>query len=61
VLELQPMAEWGAIADKDLDLLQYADTPADAFELLRDHLIAHHLEPKTGQEAVAPGIAKTRG
>jgi uncharacterized protein (TIGR00730 family) len=61
VLELQPMAEWGAIADKDLDLLQYADTPAEAFELLRDHLIAHHLEPKTGQEAVAPGIAKTRG
>jgi uncharacterized protein (TIGR00730 family) len=61
VLDLKPMAEWGAIAEKDLELLHYADTPADAFEHLRDHLIAHHLEPATPQEAAAPGIAKTRG
>jgi len=61
VLDLQPMAEWGAIAEKDLELLHYADTPADAFQHLRDHLIAHHLEPTTAQEASAPGIAKTRG
>ena len=57
----KPMAEWGAIAEKDLELLHYADTPADAFEHLRAHLIAHHLEPATEQEAAAPGIAKTRG
>ena len=61
VLDLKPMAEWGAIAEKDLELLHYADTPVDAFEHLRDHLIAHHLEPATRQEAAAPGIAKTRG
>src|SRR3954453_24043514 len=61
VLNLQPMAEWGAIADSDLGLLQYADSPAEAFELLRDHLIAHHLEPATAREAATPGIAKTRG
>jgi uncharacterized protein (TIGR00730 family) len=61
VLDLKPMAEWGAIAEKDLELLHYADTPADAFEHLRDHLIANHLEPATGQEVTAPGIAKTRG
>jgi uncharacterized protein (TIGR00730 family) len=61
VLDLKPMAEWGAIAEKDLELLHYADTPADAFEHLRDHLIAHHLEPATEQESKAPGIAKTRG
>src|SRR5690349_11620434 len=61
VLTLQPMAEWGAIADHDVDLLRYADSPADAFEHLRDHLIAHHLEPHTEQEAATPGIAKTRG
>jgi uncharacterized protein (TIGR00730 family) len=61
VLDLKPMAEWGAIAEKDLELLHYADTPADAFEHLRDHLIAHHLEPPTEQEAATPGIAKTRG
>ena len=39
VLDLKPMAEWGAIAEKDLELLHYADTPADAFEQLREHLI----------------------
>jgi len=61
VLDLKPMAEWGAIAEKDLELLHYADTPADAFEHLRDHLIANHLEPMTAQEAATPGIAKTRG
>ena len=61
VLNLKPMAEWGAIAEQDLELLTYADTPSDAFDLLRDHLIAHHLEPATAQEAAAPGIAKTRG
>jgi uncharacterized protein (TIGR00730 family) len=60
VLDFKPMAEWGAIAEKDLELMHFADTPADAFQLVRDHLIAHHLEP-TEQEAQAPGIAKTRG
>src|SRR6058998_3722531 len=47
VLEFQTMLEWGAIANKDLDLLQRSDTPADAFELLRAHLVTHHLEPAT--------------
>ena len=61
VLTLKPMAEWGAIADHDIDLLRYADSPSDAFEYLRGHLIAHHLEPASEQEAAAPGIAKTRG
>jgi predicted Rossmann-fold nucleotide-binding protein len=61
VLDLKPMAEWGAIAEKDLELLHYADTPAAAFECLRDHLVEHHLDPQTDQEAAAPGIAKTRG
>jgi uncharacterized protein (TIGR00730 family) len=61
VLSFGPMAEWGAIAQADLDLLQRADSPSDAFERLQGHLIAHHLEPTTAQEAAAPGIAKTRG
>ncbi len=61
VLDFKPMEEWGAIAEHDMDLFHFADTPTDAFERLRDHLIAHHLEPGTEQEAAAPGIAKTRG
>jgi len=61
VIDLKPMAEWGAIAEKDVELLDFADTPGDAFEQLRAHLITHHLEPPHPQEAAAPGIAKTRG
>ena len=61
VLSLRPMAEWGAIADQDLDLLHHADSPSQAFDYLRDHLVAHHLEPATQQETDAPGIAKTKG
>jgi len=61
VLNLPPMAEWGAIAEHDLTLLTHADTPTEAFHCLRDHLVAHHLEPATEQETEAPGIAKTKG
>src|SRR6476620_272043 len=42
ILNFGPMSEWGAIAEQDLELLQYADTPSEAFECLRDHLIEHH-------------------
>ena len=59
VLNVKPMAEWGAIADKDIELLHYADTPADAFNQLRRHLEAHHIEPD--KPAKAPGLAITRG
>jgi uncharacterized protein (TIGR00730 family) len=61
VLRLEPMSEWGAIAEQDLELLHYAETPSDAFEQLRTHLITQHLEPASPQEAAAPGIARTRG
>src|SRR5437667_5618100 len=60
VLNFKPMAEWGAIAEKALELLRYAETPADAFEQLRSHLVEHHLEPSDGP-AKAPGLAVTRG
>jgi uncharacterized protein (TIGR00730 family) len=60
ILQLEPMEDWGAIGDEDLDLLQRADTPQDAFELLKAHLTTHHLAPATAQEMKAPGIAKTR-
>ena len=59
VLNVKPMAEWGAIADKDIELLHYADTPADAFNQLRRHLEEHHIEPD--KPAKAPGLAITRG
>jgi uncharacterized protein (TIGR00730 family) len=61
VLDMKPMAEWGAIAEQDLELFHYYDAPKEAFDFLRANLIARHLEPATPQEAAAPGIAHTRG
>ena len=60
ILHLEPLVEWGAIEPQDIDLLQRADTPQDAFELLKAHLTTYHLAPATAQEMKAPGIAKTR-
>jgi uncharacterized protein (TIGR00730 family) len=61
IIDLKPMEEWGAISTADLDLLKWVNTPDEAFEQLRAHLMAYHLVPETAQEDRAPGIAKTRG
>jgi uncharacterized protein (TIGR00730 family) len=60
VLNMKPLVEWGAIAERDVDLLTRADTPESAFELLKDHLTMYHLHPPVVQEKKAPGLAKTR-
>jgi hypothetical protein len=60
ILDLEPMVEWGAVGPEDLHLLQKADTPFEAFELLKTHLTEHHFAQATPQETKAPGIAKTR-
>jgi uncharacterized protein (TIGR00730 family) len=61
ILNLDPLVEWGAIAQHDLSLLCPVDSPDVAFEELKKHLTRHHMVPATAQENVAPGIAKTRG
>lgn len=60
IMNLDPMCDWGAISEEDINLIQRANTPAEAFRLLKDHLSEHHLAPATAQEMKAPGIAKTR-
>jgi uncharacterized protein (TIGR00730 family) len=59
ILKMQPLVEWGAIADADVDLLVRADDPDTACSLLKDHLTKYHLAPPVKQERKAPGIAKT--
>jgi uncharacterized protein (TIGR00730 family) len=61
IQDLKPMAEWGAVSPDDLNLLKWVDSPDEAFEQLRAHLMTFHLVPETAQEDRAPGIAKTRG
>jgi len=74
VINLDVLAEKGAIAMKDRDLFQYVDTPEEAFRLLKEGLIENHLthphDPAqqkvpthpapSAQEILGPGIAKTR-
>jgi uncharacterized protein (TIGR00730 family) len=61
VFRLEPLAEWGAINEEDLNLLCRVDTVDEAFEELRGFLTKYHMVPQTRQETKAPGIAKTRG
>ena len=62
ILKFDPMVEWGAINPGDRELVQRADTPQQAFELLRAHLTTHHLEAPepTTKRIQAPQLAKTR-
>jgi uncharacterized protein (TIGR00730 family) len=61
VFDVRPLLDWGAIDEKDLDLLCRVDSPTEAFEELKTFLTTHHMVPGTPQENRAPGIAKTRG
>ncbi len=76
VLNVDFLADKGAIALKDKDLFQFADTPEEAYRLLTEGLIRDHLngdaeargtedpvpsEPApSAQEQMGPGIAETR-
>jgi uncharacterized protein (TIGR00730 family) len=76
VINLELLAEKGAIGMGDLELFQFADTPEEAFRLLKDGLTEHHLnsdyerqmrrvedfdEPMpSAQEMLGPDITKTR-
>jgi uncharacterized protein (TIGR00730 family) len=60
VLNLDVLIDKGAISPRDRELFQTADTPEQAFEILRDGLTRNHLERETQDEAGMPDIAQTR-
>ena len=66
VINLDVLVDKGAISPRDRDLFQTADTPEEAFQLLRDGLTKNHLEPEAARAeaeddaALKPEIAKTR-
>ncbi|HMG86841.1 MAG TPA: TIGR00730 family Rossman fold protein [Terracidiphilus sp.] len=51
VFNLDTLSDTGAISPKDLDLFKYADTPEEAFELLRDGLTENYLIPEANAAA----------
>jgi len=66
VLNLDVLVDKGAISPRDRELFAFADTPDQAFELLRDGLTRNHLEPEASrleaedEARVSPEIAETR-
>jgi uncharacterized protein (TIGR00730 family) len=46
VFKLETLVETGAISPKDLELFRFADTPEQAFELLRNGLTENYLTPE---------------
>jgi uncharacterized protein (TIGR00730 family) len=46
VLNVEALVDSGAISPGDVDLLQFADTPEKAFELLKQGLEENHLKPE---------------
>ncbi len=61
VLNLEALADAGAISPEDINLFHYVDTPEESFEILRDHLTTYHLNEPPPAPRKAPEIAKTRG
>jgi len=63
ILNFDALVKYGMIAQEDLDLFRYADTPSDALHILQDGLTRHYLAPEAPlSEPVkeAPAIAKSR-
>ena len=72
VIDLDLLADKGAIGVKDKDIFRFADTPEEAFKLLREGLEKHcdnqPLEERVpdgpaacAQEELGPDITSTRG
>ncbi|MGA2989711.1 MAG: TIGR00730 family Rossman fold protein [Candidatus Korobacteraceae bacterium] len=58
VLNLEALADAGAISPDDIQLFHYVSTPEEGFAILRDSLTRHHLNVPAGRRA--PELAKTR-
>jgi predicted Rossmann-fold nucleotide-binding protein len=53
VFNLEALVDTGAISPKDIDLFQYADTPQQAFELLKQGLTENYLAAEAANAAAA--------
>jgi uncharacterized protein (TIGR00730 family) len=66
VLNFDVLVDKGAISPRDRELFEIANTPDEAFGLLREGLTRNHLQPEAGhpytedEAALAPEIARTR-
>ena len=56
-LNLEALVDAGTISPNDVDLFHYADTPEQAFEILRSGLAQNHLTPENAQPKPSEGPA----
>ncbi len=54
IINMQALVDKGVIAPEDVHLFQFADTPEQAFEILKASLIANHLQPHALETPVPP-------
>lgn len=59
VLNLNALADAGAIAPEDEQLFCFCDTPEEAFATLKESLTRYHLDARTSRDDQVPEIAKT--
>ncbi len=57
IINFDALVKYGMISPEDLNLFQYADDPATAFELLKASLMSYALQPETPE---TPSISKSR-
>ncbi|HTV04424.1 MAG TPA: TIGR00730 family Rossman fold protein [Acidobacteriaceae bacterium] len=64
VINMDVLVDKGTISPRDLDLFKPADSPEQAFEILKEDLTLNHLQPESTapepESDEAPEIARTR-
>ena len=61
VFNLDVLVETGAISPKDIELFQFADTPEQAFELLRQGLTENYLKAEAAAGTLAESQTMKQG
>jgi uncharacterized protein (TIGR00730 family) len=63
ILNFDALVKYGTIAEADMNLFRFADTPQDALVILKDGLTRYYLEPESALQRPseeAPEIARSR-
>jgi len=57
IINFEALVKYDMISPEDMDLFHYADDPQEAFQILKEGLLAHALQPETPE---TPSISKSR-
>jgi uncharacterized protein (TIGR00730 family) len=63
IVNFDALVKYGTIAESDMNLFRFADTPQDGLAILKDGLTRYYLEPESALQRPseeAPEIARSR-